>query len=95
VINKGYLTCGRNVESDFAVLLPLNSLQGQSRFKAFQNGIQLLAFDKRIDYHTRENYSTYTKGNHFASAYFCKDILPGNLMLESLRKYERPLIINC
>lgn len=76
----------------FAILLPLNSLQGQSRYKVFRNGIQLLAFDKRVDYHTNFNFQTYTKGNHFASAYFCRDILPKDLIIEELKKYERPLI---
>lgn len=56
----------------FAILLPMNSLQGQSRYKVFKNGIQLLAFDKRIDYHSNFNFTTYTKGNAFASAYFCR-----------------------
>ena len=32
----------------FAILLPLNSLQGQTRYEVFSHGIQLLAFDKRI-----------------------------------------------
>lgn len=75
----------------FAVLLPLNSLQGQERYKYFKNGLQLLAFDKRIDYHTHENFDTYPKGNHFSSAYFCKDLLPKDLILEELIKYYKPL----
>lgn len=56
----------------FAILLPMNSFQGQSRYKIFKNGIQLLAFDKRIDYHTHFNFETYTNGTAFASAYFCR-----------------------
>lgn len=78
----------------FAVLLPMNSLQGQTRFNVFKNGIQLLAFDKRIDYHTRRNFETYTKGNHFASAYFCRGLLPKDLIIEELTKYERTLKCN-
>ena len=35
----------------FAVLLPLNSLQGKTRYKYFKQGIQLLSFDSRICYH--------------------------------------------
>lgn len=75
----------------FAVLLPMNSLQGKSRYKFFVKGIQLLSFDARVDYHTHFNFETYTKGNHFASAYFCRDVLPKDLILEKLEKYERPL----
>ena len=77
----------------FAILLPLNSLQGKKRFECFKKGIQLLSFDARIDYHTNGNFITYTKGNHFASSYFCKDLLPKGLIVEELVKYERPLKI--
>ena len=70
----------------------MNSLQGQKRYKLFKQGIELLAFDKRVDYHTNGNYQCTTKGNHFASAYYCKDILPEKLILEELTKFERPLI---
>ena len=76
----------------FAVLLPTNSLQGQKRYKdCFQNGIQYLGFDKRVDFHTNGNFETYTKGNHFSSAYFCRNVLPRDLIIEELKKYERPL----
>lgn len=75
----------------FAILLPMNSLQGQSRYKIFRNGIQLLAFDKRIEFYTNGNFETYTKGNSFASAYFCWGILPKDLIIEELTKYNRPL----
>lgn len=75
----------------FAILLPMNSLQGKSRYKFFVKGIQLLAFDARVDYHTHFNFETFTKGNHFASAYFCRDVLPKDLILEKLEKYEKPL----
>lgn len=75
----------------FAILLPMNSLQGQARYKVFKNGIQLLSFDARVDFHTKFNFETYTKGNHFASAYFCRGVLPKDLIIEKLNKYERKL----
>lgn len=75
----------------FAILLPLNSLQGVSRYKHFKNGIQLLAFDQRIDFHDPNNMIFPNKGTPFASAYFCRDILPNDLILEHLEKYHRPL----
>lgn len=80
------------LDKPFAVLLPLNSLQGKSRYKFFKNGVQLLSFDGRICFHTNGNMKSYTKGNHFASAYFCKDILPKDLIIEELKEYERELI---
>lgn len=69
----------------------MNSLQGQARYKYFKNGIQLLSFDKRIEYHSNISLDTYIKGSPFASAYFCRDILPKDLILEELVKYERSL----
>ena len=80
------------LQKPFMLLLPVNSIQGQKRYEyCFKNGIQMLAFDKRIDYHTNGNFVSYTNGNHFGSAYFCRDILPRSLIVEKLIKFERPL----
>lgn len=76
----------------FALLLPANSIQGKARFKIFNNQIQMLSFDSRIDYHTNENMKSYTRGNSFGSAYFCRDLLPTKLELRELHKYDRPLM---
>lgn len=79
----------------FAILLPINSIQGDKRYKwCFKNGIEILAFNNRIEYHTNFNFDTYTKGNHFGSGYFCRGLLPEKLIIEELVKYERPLIEN-
>lgn len=75
----------------FALLLPANSIQGKKRFEIFRNEIQMLAFDLRVDYHTNGNMKDYTKGNHFGSAYFCRDLLPTKLEMRRLNKYDRPL----
>ncbi len=37
----------------FAILLPLNSLQGKIKYKYFKQGIQILSFDARICYHNK------------------------------------------
>ena len=76
----------------FALLLPVNSIQGKARYKIFKNEIQMLCFDARVDYHTKNNMECTTKGNHFGSAYFCRNLLPAKLELRQLNKYERPLI---
>ena len=76
----------------FALLLPVNCLQGKKRFEIMGNDIQILSFDGRIDYHTNNNMKTTTKGNHFGSAYFCRNILPTKLEIRQLVKYERPLL---
>lgn len=76
----------------FAMLLPLNSLQGRKRFELFKNGIQLLAFDSRMGFHNQNKMDKPVEGTPFASAYFCRNFLPRDLILESLVKYDLPLI---
>ena len=78
----------------FAILLPLNSLQGKTRYKYFKHGIQILSFDSRVCYHDREHMDKVVKGSPFATAYFCRDLLPKDLIVEKLITYERPLIGN-
>ena len=75
----------------FALLLPTNTLQGQKRFDYFKQGLQLLSFDKRINYHNPKSMVTTVKGVAFSSSYFCKDLLPSNLELQVLKPYERAL----
>ena len=79
-------------QKPFALLLPVNSIQGKARYKIFNNEIQMLCFDSRVDYHTQQNMLFTTKGNHFGSAYFCRNLLPTKLELRQLVKYDRPLM---
>ena len=77
----------------FAILLPMNSLQGEKRYQCcFKNGIQMLAFDKRIGFHSQDKMDKPNEGTPFASAYFCRDVLPKDLIVEELHKYDKPLI---
>lgn len=78
----------------FAVLLPLNSIQGKKRYEYFKQGIQLLTFDTRIRFHNKDHMDEVIKENmtSFATAYFCRDLLPMDLIIEKLVTYERPLI---
>lgn len=78
----------------FAILLPLNSLQGKTRYKYFKQGIQILSFDARVSYHDKNHMDGVVKGSPFATAYFCRDLLPKDLIIEELITYERPLIVN-
>ena len=75
----------------FAILLPLNSLQGKTRYKYFKQGIQILSFDARVCYHDRKHMNSVVKGSPFATAYFCRDLLPRDLIIEELHEYERKL----
>lgn len=72
----------------FALLLPLNSLQGRKRYKCFKNGVQLLSFDDRIGYHNAYSMDRTIESTPFASAYFCRNILPKDLIVEHLEKYD-------
>lgn len=76
----------------FAILLPLNSLQGRNRYKYFSQGIQILSFDQRIGFHNENNMKEPVEGSPFATAYFCRDVLPKDLIIEKLMKYDRALI---
>ena len=81
-----------SLQKPFAVLLPLNSLQGKTRYKYFAGGIQLLSFDIRICFHNQKSMEQVIKGSPFASAYFCSNLLPKDLIVEELKPYERSLI---
>ena len=70
----------------FAVLLPQNALQSIKRTDLFiKNGLEYLGFDKRACFYTNNELEEIKFGNHFASAYFCRDILPKNLIFEYLK----------
>ena len=70
----------------FALLLPANSIQGKTRFKIFKNNVQMLCFDQRIGFMDPDHMNKPVEGTSFASAYFCRDLLPTKLELRSLDK---------
>lgn len=74
----------------FAILLPLNSLQGKKRFP-YVKDLQLLFFDNRVGYHKSDSMNKPMASSPFASAYFCKHFLPKDIMALELNKYEREL----
>lgn len=75
----------------FAVLLPLDSLQGRRRFESFKNGVQLLTFDQRIGFHRMGRMDKPVEGTPFAAVYYCKDLLPKDLIVERLEKFDQSL----
>lgn len=79
------------LDKPFAILLPMNSLQGKERFKYFKHGIQLLCFDQRIGFHNPDNMDKPVEGVPFASAYFCRNLLPRDLIIEEIHKEQKPL----
>lgn len=79
----------------FCLLLPIQSLQGKTRYKYFNqlDSIQMLCFDKRIAFHTNGDFKNYTKGTSFASVYIIGGVklLPNDLVIEELEEFERVL----
>lgn len=75
----------------FALILPIQTLQSKTRFKHLSKGCEVLCFDERIGYHTNGNFETSTEGNHFASIYLCRNLLPEKLIFKKLNKYQRKL----
>lgn len=70
----------------FALLLPVNSIQGKARFDIFKNDIQMLCFDSRIGFMNRGHMNEPVEGTSFGSAYFCRNFLPSKLELRRLVK---------
>lgn len=68
-------------EKPFCLLLPLTTLEGVTRHRLFKKyGIDLLIFDKRI------NYMTTKKSCWFNTSWFCWKVLPKQLIFERLVK---------
>ena len=73
----------------FAILLPQNALQSTKRTMLFiKYGLEYLGFDKRACFYTSNELDKIKFGNHFASGYFCKDVLPTNLIFECLKPLQ-------
>lgn len=67
----------------YAMLLPIPTLQGQTRFPYIRN-CQVLIFDKRINYYTDPEKKAVQKGVSFGSCYICYNFLPKDLIFEEL-----------
>ena len=69
----------------YAVLLPIPSLQGQTRFP-YMKDCQALIFDKRINYYTSLEKKETQKGVSFGSFYLRRNFLPKDLIFEELER---------
>lgn len=77
------------INKPFAILLPIQSLQSSERTPLFiKYGLELLSFDKRACFYTNNDLNKVKFGNHFASAYFCKNVLPEKLIFEELNPVQ-------
>ena len=71
------------LDKPYAILLPLPTLQGQSRFDSIKD-CQALIFDKRINFFKNKDTKEIQKGVAFASIYICKNFLEKDLIFEKL-----------
>lgn len=69
----------------YAMLLPIPTLQGQTRFPYLKD-IQYLGFDKRINYYRDATMTKTQDGVSFGSCYICKNFLPKDLIIEELER---------
>lgn len=69
----------------YAMLLPIPTLQGQTRFPYMKN-IQYLGFDKRINYYKDIAITKTQNGVSFGSCYICYNFLPKDLIIEELER---------
>ena len=69
----------------YAMLLPIPTLQGQTRFP-YMKDIQYLGFDKRINYYKDISMTKTQDGVSFGSCYLCKHFLPKDLIIEELER---------
>ena len=69
----------------YAMLLPVPTLQGQTRFP-YMKDIQYLGFDKRINYYKDLTMTKTQDGVSFGSCYLCRNFLPRDLIIEELNR---------
>lgn len=73
------------LDKPYAMLLPIPTLQGQTRFPYLKD-IQYLGFDKRINYYKDISMTKTQDGVSFGSCYLCKNFLPKDLIIEELER---------
>ena len=73
------------LDKPYAMLLPVPTLQGQTRFP-YMKDIQYLGFDKRINYYKDLAMTKTQDGASFGSCYLCRNFLPRDLIIEELRR---------
>ena len=74
------------LDKPYAMLLPVPTLQGQTRFPYMQD-IQYLGFDTRINYYKDLAMTKTQDGVSFGSCYLCRKFLPRDLIIEELKRY--------
>jgi hypothetical protein len=69
----------------FALLLPLNALSSLKRVDMYiTHGLDLLVFDRRINFYTRGNLDKLSDSVAFATVYYTKGILDKQIVFEKI-----------
>lgn len=77
----------------FAMLLPSAALQSKQTTKLYmEKGLEYLGFDSRPCFYTKGDFSYIKDSNHFASGYFCRNVLPEKLIFEELKLIQEPYL---
>lgn len=77
------------LKKPFFLLLPLPTLQRKGMLKYYKQGLQILSFEERINYHNSNSMDRTVNSTPFASVYFVGGgLLPKDLVIESLNKYD-------
>lgn len=63
----------------FALLLPIEALGTKKRFDLLKQGIEIMVFDKRVKYENAKDSPA------FSSCWFCRNILPKQIVFEELK----------
>jgi hypothetical protein len=72
-LNRAFLT-----EKPFAFLLPITAWEGIKRNALYKKyGLEVMVFDRRVQF-------VKGKSNWFATAWFCRGVLPEKLVFETL-----------
>lgn len=77
-----------NLKIPFAMLVGVVGLfESQKRFNLFKNNdFEIMYFDKRISYFKSYTEPKPSLNQPFSSVYVCKDILPKQIVFETLNK---------
>ncbi len=81
------------LDKPFAMLLPSAALQSKQTTKLYMEyGLEYLGFDARPCFYTEGDFTHIKTSNHFASGYFCRNVLPEKLIFEELKLIQEPYL---
>lgn len=90
-LKQQFLARAYSFGKPFALLLPLTTLETSKRQRLFrQHGIQLILFDRRINFRTPSGLDGKGSSSWFATAWFTWGLLPNDLTFAEWPTKHRP-----